>query len=69
MIPDIGGGMGGGFDPAMSGGGFGDPAMFFQPEGINDLDPQLPGGQNPLQIGSVRRRSASLGRGLVKVEV
>ena len=33
------GGPMGGFDPAMPGGGFNDPAMMFQPEGIDDLDP------------------------------
>ena len=49
------GGPMGGFDPAMPGGGFNDPAMMFQPEGIDDLDPQIPGSDNPLQIGGVRR--------------
>ena len=29
--------------------------MFRQPEGFNDLHPDLPDGQDPLRIGPVRR--------------
>jgi len=44
------GGPAAGFDPGMMG-----PDMMYQPEGINDLDPGLPGGNDPLRIGGVRR--------------
>ena len=48
----MGGGIGGGFDPMPMGPG---GMMFTQPEGFNDLHPDLPDGQDPLRIGPVRR--------------
>ena len=53
-----GGGIGGGPMPPSHGGQLGPmgPAgMFYQPEGANDLHPDLPENHDPLRIGPVRR--------------
>jgi len=61
-----GGGFGSGGIP-VGPSGFHDPGMmspemmFNQPDGINDLHPDLPGGLDPLRIGNVRRPGAMPG--------
>ena len=45
------GGMPDGHDPGM----MSPEMMMYQPEGTGDLDPGLPGSQDPLRIGGVRR--------------